>query len=191
MTEQTPITKSKLAHTILYVLRHAQVVPGILALNKLVFLIDYEHYRKHVRTVTGARYVALQNGPVLDDYRDFVEAMRVAGLLEIQKVPIAGQPNAKEEARALALYDEELFAESELTEMNAVLRDHGAKTGRELVRLTHDIGPWRMVFRPENEGAVIPPALFRWIDNMPDDADRDRAASMMAGIDLQAELQTV
>ncbi len=191
MADRTPIAKTKLAHTILYVLRHAQVAPGILALNKLVFLIDYEHYRKHVRTVTEARYVALQNGPVIDAYRDFVEAMRVAGLIEIQKVPIAGQLNEKEEARPLALYDEELFVESELAAMNAVLRDHGAKTGRELVRLTHDVGPWRMVFQAEHEGAVIPPALFRWIDNMPEDGDRSRAASMMAGVDVEAELQAV
>lgn len=54
---------------------------GITALNKALFYLDLLALRDFGRTMTGATYVALENGPVVEDYKtSLVEALEDAGL---------------------------------------------------------------------------------------------------------------
>lgn len=56
-------------------------------LNKLLFYADFKHFKKNVVSITGARYVHLQYGPVPDDYDYyFAELEREHLLVVVEEV---------------------------------------------------------------------------------------------------------
>lgn len=143
--------------------------PGITALVKMVWYADYWHYRQHLSTVTGARYVALPEGPVVDDYRGLFYSLK--GAVGVESVPIQGKPYPKEEFRAAIEPNERLLSESELEVLDTVIERCGRSSGMSLSRRTHREGPWSWIWDDTSPGLHIPYMAFRWLDNVPDEED--------------------
>lgn len=53
-----------------------------LFLNKFHFYIDFVHFRKTGKSITGARYATLKYGPCPDGYRSLYEALVAEGAIE-------------------------------------------------------------------------------------------------------------
>src|SRR5690242_17166816 len=120
------VTDRKLANTVLYLLRGCPSRPGVTHLLKMLFFADYEHYRKHLTSITGADYVALERGPAINNYRDVFASFESDGLLKREYVPVQGQPKPnKEEYVASQEPDESLFSESEREILDAVIAQCG------------------------------------------------------------------
>src|SRR4051812_25045253 len=98
--DMAELNDEKLANAVLYVLRECPVRPGVTGLLKMLYFADYEHYRKHLRPITGAQYVALPNGPVLNNYREYFKRLVKEGYLEQSTVPVPGAAHPKLEYEA-------------------------------------------------------------------------------------------
>src|SRR5260370_443646 len=104
----------KLANTVLYLLqRCAPARPSLTSLLKMLYYADYEHYRKHLSPITGAQYVALERGPVLNHYKYVFEQLESQGVVEKFEAAVQGHPDKpKIEYVPKAEPDESLFLES-------------------------------------------------------------------------------
>lgn len=182
----------KLTNTILYLLeRCASPLPGKQALLKMVWYSDYWHYQEHLSLITESEYVAMPNGPVIDNYQDLLNALVSDGLLAVEKKTVYGKPNAKEEYRPLVESDESLFSESEVRILQRVLTDCGGRPGYELSLRTHLDPPWLMAWDEERPNQRIPRMLFRWAENLPDDEDQEFARQALARESVQRDLKAI
>ena len=183
--------EKKLANAVLFLLRDcAPARPGLTALLKMLFLADYEHYRQHLRPITGCRYVALERGPVLDNYGAVFDRLAESGVLTVKEVPVEGHPEQpKIEYSPAREPDEAALTETELEVLAEVVRRCAGMSGASLTNLTHREGPWPFIWKSTDPGRRIPPMAFRWLDNMPDEADlaeAKKAISRPAVADLIA-----
>lgn len=171
----------KFANTVLFVLRWcSQRTPGVTALMKLLFLADYEHYRRHLRQITQEKYVALTNGPVPNNYRERLELLVANDYVRPSQTHVLGHDEPKQEYVPKVDPDESVFTETELDVLRDTIRQHGWKTAKELIDLTHNVGPWQFVYAAEDQGRPIPPTAFRWLDNLPDEEDLSVARAILA-----------
>lgn len=185
------VGNSKLENTILYLLRECPRRPGVTALLKMLYFADMRHYRRYLRTITNARYVALQRGPVPEDYKTLFENMERDRLVRLNEVPVFQRDNPKQEYEPLVAPAVEMLTETERDVLAEVIQECGERTGSDLSELSHREGPWQMFWNAANEGAAIPPSAFRWLDNMPDESDLDRARAAVKGSDVQQCLESL
>lgn len=170
----------RLANAVLYLLRGSPN-PGLTKLLKLLYFSDFFHYRDHLSTITGASYVALERGPVIDGYKDVFDELERRGFISKREVPVVGHPDKpKQEYLALGEPDPKAFSAEERATLDDVLLRYGQKTGVELSEMSHEeLAPWKLVWNPHSPGSPIPLSLFRWLDNYADERDvemaRDRA----------------
>jgi len=191
MTAQVPKEMEKLTNTVLYLLRGcAPARPSTTSLLKLVWYADYEHYRKHLAPITGANYVALERGPVLDQYKQILDMLEQENVVKRIKEPVQGHPDQpKIEFVPQAAPDETVFLESEIEVLDEVIRTCGGKSGNELSERTHREGPWSFAWNPERPGQPIPYVAFRWVENLPDEREAALARESVAGMEARiAEL---
>jgi uncharacterized phage-associated protein len=188
----TPQPGPKLANTMLYLLeRCGSPLPGKQALLKMVWYADYWHYMEHLSLITESEYVAMPNGPVLDNYQDLLDGLVKQGVLGVEEKPIYGKPNPKEEYRPLVQSDESQFSEIELRTLQRVLTECGGQTGGELSLRTHLDPPWLMAWDAQRPNQPIPRMLFRWAENLPDEEDYEFARQALARESVQRDLKTV
>jgi uncharacterized phage-associated protein len=163
--------RDKFANVVLYLLERAPVTPGVMQLLKMIFFADYEHYRRHLSPVTGAEYVALQYGPVVDGYESVFASLVEDGTLSMRTVPIPGYVNPKTEYLPRRPANRDVFSPSEIATLERVLREHGRSSGTSLSLKSHLQGPWQIAWDEDHPGRPIPYSLFRWFDNLPDEDD--------------------
>jgi uncharacterized phage-associated protein len=185
--EHEKMNNEKLANTVLYLLEQCHG-SGTTKLLKLLYLADSEHYRSHLRLITGSTYVALERGPVLDRYKDHFAELERAGVIGKESVPIHGVDRPMERYSALQHANMDAFDQSEVEVLNSVCAKWGQHSGNGLSAFLHGDGPWSWVWNPEQPGAEIPPALMRWADNFPTEADAMKAKEALARPDVAAFL---
>jgi uncharacterized phage-associated protein len=186
-----PLNQRKFAHTVLYLLRGCPRPPGLTHLLKMIYYSDIGHYRRYLRPITGGRYVALERGPVLDGYQVHLENLERAGILERKEVPVEGKPKPKTEYEGLREPNEAVFSVSELEVLDEVIAACGGSNGAALSRRTHGDGPWSLAWNPLKPGQPLPYMIFRWLDNLADEDEREQAKRVIfdRGLDKQvAEL---
>ena len=159
----------KLTNSVLYLLKGCPTRPGVTQLLKMLYYADYWHYRRHLSPITGETYVALERGPVLDDYRAKFERMETEQVFARERVPVEGQPLPKEEFVPKMDPDESVFTETELETLDEVIKICGHLTGLALSHRTHREAPWVFAWDPMNPGQKIHYMTFRWLDNLPDE----------------------
>lgn len=190
-------TYRKTANTVLYLLRRsAQHRPPLTVLLKMLWYVDYFHYGRNLASVTGARYVALKRGPVIDDYKGLLERMELEGMLSQERETDDRFPKSAptQYFSATQLQDISLFTESEIDTMEKVIAECAHKTGRELSDLTHGSRePWTLVWDEENaiQGKPIPEVLWRWSDNLPDATDLMLAREDVSRPAVRAALEKI
>lgn len=182
----------KLTNTLLYLLeRCGGARPGKQALLKMIWYADYWHYREHLTQITESEYVAMANGPVIDNYQDVLDGLVAEGVLALERKEIYGQPNKKEEYRPLLECDQSQFSESELKTLQRVLQECGGRSGSELSKMTHREPPWLIAWDDQRPNQRIPRVLYRWAENLPDDEDHEFARQALARESVQRELKAL
>jgi len=179
----------KLANAVLFLLRGCPTHPGVTQLLKMLYYADYWHYREHLTVITGSDYVALERGPVINDYKAVFEALVSAGVLARQKVPVEGQPLPKEELIPKMEPDESIFSETELAVLEEVIERCGHLTGLALSHRTHREAPWVFAWDPKAPGRKIHHLTFRWLENLPDEDELDIARRSLAGDTMKQRVQ--
>lgn len=184
------INYEKFANTVLYLLEHCKRGPGVTALVKLIWYVDYWHNRHYLRSVTEGEYVALPMGPVPDQYEELFARMCTEEILAVSKVPVLGKPKPKTRYEPKKQANMECFRDTERLVLRHVVERLGHLSGEELVKRTHNEGPWPLVW-DENEpsGKRIPQSLWRWADNLPDEKDLNLAKECVERPEVQAALR--
>lgn len=181
------LDEAKFANTVLYLLHGCgEDRPGILKLLKMLYFADSTHYRKHLRPITGATYVAIQMGPVPNSYKDLLSKLVQRRALQCVEVEINGFQKPKTEYRPLIASNERALSESEREVLDEVIAFCRHKSGTMLRDASHREGPWQLVWDPDHQGSPIPYPLMRWLDNFCDDEDVSQARRAMDDPDARA-----
>jgi uncharacterized phage-associated protein len=181
------LDREKFANTVLFLLKGCGGA-GVLKLVKMLYFADFEHYRRHLRPITGVQYVALKNGPVPDDYKQLFDELESSAVIRRREVPIHGALKPMMKCEALQEPNEHAFGPTEIEVLRDVLEQCRHETGNSLIERSHREGPWSWVWDPESAGKAIPYSLGRWLDNQPDDDDLETAARALESDDVQAAL---
>lgn len=142
-----------------------------LKVAKLLFLADKKHFTTYGRPILGDRYVGMKNGPCPS------AALRLMDGAVKEDAPPAEAPvralvdkflkvDATRGANAVFVPrrepDLEVFSRSELRVLGDVIREHGQKTGRQLVDETHEDPGYKIAWekRGSAKSADMPYELF-------------------------------
>jgi uncharacterized phage-associated protein len=140
-----------------------------LKVAKLLFLADKKHFTTYGRPILGDRYVGMKNGPcpsaalrVMNGAvkEDSLPAPVRTLIHKFLKVDPTRGTNAVFVPRREP--DLEVFSRSELRVLEDVIREHGQKTGRQLVDETHEDPAYKMAWakRGSAKSADMPYELF-------------------------------
>lgn len=138
--------REKLLNAIIYFAEHTKHC-GKTKIFKLLFLLDFEHYKATGRNVTGSQYRAIQLGPVPSEFfaefdapkEDFLDAVEISPARMIDYAMYRIAPK-----RA---FDPSHFSKRELRLLDAIASEHKDKTATQMVDLTHaENGVWDRVY---------------------------------------------
>lgn len=167
--------REKLVNAIVFFARNTQYC-GKTRLFKLLYLLDFHHFRETGRGVTGLEYHAWKNGPVpfaLVQEWDDLEADLAAA---VDIVPERVIDYDRQRVDAKVAFEDSHFSKRELRLMQELAHRHHDEMTKPLIGLTHEErGPWDKIWdggRGNNER--IPYALA-----VPDD-DPNREAVLEA-----------
>jgi len=124
------LDRRRLFNAILFFCRDGQLKTK---LNKLLFYLDFKHFKENTTSVTGARYIHLQYGPVPDNFGYFFAELERRGALEMIEEAHGEYTGFKCIARSAP--DLTVFDASELAVLNFIVdhfRDYGSKAIMEL-----------------------------------------------------------
>jgi hypothetical protein len=118
---------------------------GRIKLAKLLWLSDFEAYRRFGRSITGTRYIADELGPAPVDEMLALRDLEGSGYLVLepgydrQRLPRAKRPA-----------NTSLFDPSELAVVDELLDRYRAWTGKQLVDLAHEFPGWKIAERGDD-----------------------------------------
>ena len=165
----------KLENTVLYLLKRSHTQrPALTVLLKMLWYVDLSHYREQLTSVTGARYVAMPRGPVLEGYKALFIHMEKTGKLTQVKEANAKFPDTPTQFYSAALPpDVSVFSETEIDAMEKVIAECAHQSGTALSDMTHESRePWTLVWDASAKSAKrIPEVVWRWSENLPDASD--------------------
>lgn len=138
--------REKLINAIIYFARHTQHL-GKIKLFKLLYLLDFEHFRQTGQNVTGLDYRAWKYGPVpiaLAQEWDELEP-DLAAAVAIRPEPVIDYE--RQTVVALTEFDDSHFSRRELRIMAELANQYGKVYSPKMIDVTHaENGAWAKVW---------------------------------------------
>lgn len=120
---------------------------GKIKLIKLLYLMDFEHFRQTGRSVTGLEYRALRMGPVPMDLFEEWEALQPDFAEAVEIVPEQVFDYVRDSVRPRRAFDDSHFSPRELQIMQALADKFQDEYSRPLINYTHaELGPWSAIW---------------------------------------------
>ena len=136
-------------------------------LLKLLYLLDFEHYRQIGRTVTGLQYQAWRDGPVAPVVDQEITYPSEEWQQHIKSTCNTGYQGGSPtwNLTAKSEFDSSFFSEREIDLLGDLATRYRSSTANELRRLCHEGDPWSFPWKKvwEEEGRrwqEIDPDLF-------------------------------
>lgn len=127
----------KFAELLLYIAKSCEDDPrfGATKLNKILFFADFLSYRKRRESITGARYIRLDHGPVPKCLVSVREGLIEAGRLAIKETDYHGWI----QERPIALKEPNLkkFSGEEIAIVDGVIRALASHNATQVSELSH------------------------------------------------------
>lgn len=163
--------REKLINAILYFAKNTKDC-GKTKLLKLLYFLDFEHYKQIGRSVTGLEYFALENGPVPETLYEEISSLRTEDVLGeflsnsgidsesielgkfIKIVPEELSKNYQDRQLIKPLDDPDLkyFSKRELGILGDLVKKYCNTSATDLVKLVHkEDTPWHKVYEVENK----------------------------------------
>lgn len=111
-------------------------------LNKLLFYADFIHYQIHSVSISGAKYVHLQFGPVPDNYEMHLIDLGVEGRIEQLEIPF-NEEITGENLRAIGKFDSSSLPESAINVLTAVYNHFKGMGSTKISQLSHQEDGYR------------------------------------------------
>ncbi len=173
--------REKLINTIVFFARNTRFC-GKTKLFKLLYLLDFHHFRATGRSVTGLEYRAWKLGPVPFELVQEWEAFEpdLAAAIDVVPEPVFDHDRLRIEPKAE--FDDRHFTKRELRLMQELAERHRDEMTGPLIGLTHEErGPWDKIWDSgRGNDERIPYALA-----VPDD-DPNREAILKAAAEYEA-----
>jgi len=173
--------REKFIQAILY-FAHNTAALGKVKLFKLLYLLDFEHFRQTGRSVTGMEYRAWKMGPVPAELVQQWDALEDDVAAAIRIVPEQVIDFWREKVVPLQPFDAEHFSRRELRILEGLAAAYAGVLSEKMIDFTHaENGAWARVWSDgEGRDHAIPYALA-----IADDAP-DREAVLQAAADYEA-----
>lgn len=143
---------------------------------KLLYLADRHHLFSYGRPITGDRYIAMDLGPVPEGAFQLISRImepvevedpaRAQALGQLDVVRGAGYPHAVLRARTKP--DLDVFSESEVQSLAAVVEEFGQVRAKQLVDLTHEHAAYRRADAGRCQGSSVDLPYEYFFDDAPD-----------------------
>lgn len=122
-------------------------------LNKLLFYIDFIHYKKLSISVTGNSYTHDRYGPTPDDYDLIISIMLKEGLID--KDEVVFRDLVREQLKPIASCDKSMFSADEIEIIDFVLNKFRNFNCTKIKRYSHEEVPYKKTV----DGQKIPYTL--------------------------------
>lgn len=152
--------RTKLIHAIVYFAMHTRFC-GKVKLFKLLYLLDFSHFRETGRSVTGLDYQAWKLGPVPIDLMQEWDALDSDFAAAVDLVPETVIDYVREKVVPKVEFDEGPFTKRELRLLSELATRFEGELTRPLVNFTHEeLGPWSKIWdNGRGKNARIPYSL--------------------------------
>jgi len=141
--KQDKQSEARLRELILYVSTMCFRDPGFgkTKLNKILFNIDFDAYRKWGRSISGQVYIALQFGPVPKQMSGVLSSMQRKKELAIRRKDYHG----KEQQSPVPLRDADttIFERDEMNLIYEHLNSYWQRSGTSMSNASHEFVGWR------------------------------------------------
>jgi uncharacterized phage-associated protein len=178
--------REKLINAILFFAANTRYC-GKIKLIKLLFLLDFTHFRQTGYSVTGFEYHAWELGPVPYDFYQEWDTLRSDLAAAIDIVPEKVIDYTRELVRPKREFDGSEFTKRELKIMASLAERFKDDKSKPLVNITHaERGPWAKIWddgRGKNERI---PYLLAVEDSDPNKESVLESANLRAGIEAAA-----
>ena len=131
---------------------------GKVKLFKLMYFLDFEHYKQIGRSVTGLNYYAWPMGPVpVDLYAEFdIPAVDMLNSIRFESIPIKN--NLMISIKAVAKFDNRYFSKREFRIMEALATEYYEATANDMIETSHlEHHPWQRVYIQEGKKQQLIP----------------------------------
>lgn len=150
--------REKLIQTMIYFAQNTKHC-GKTKLFKLLYFLDFEHFKDTGRSVTGLTYSAWKMGPVPTELFDELESPDpdMARALEVSKIETyRGNPMLS--LKPLTEFDDSHFSKREMKLLKSLAEEYESSNAEDMIEETHlENLPWDRVYRQENrKQAEIP-----------------------------------
>lgn len=133
---------------------------GKVKLFKLLYFLDFEHFKRTGRSVTGQTYNAWKMGPVPVALFEEIDAPRpdLAEAVEFVERPIPGSDRPMIAVHPKAEFSDRHFTPREMTIMKNLAKEYANAAADDMIEATHlENLPWDRVYnQPGGKQQVIP-----------------------------------
>jgi uncharacterized phage-associated protein len=138
--------RTKLINAVVYFAANTHYC-GKVKLFKLLYLLDFGHFREAGRSVTGLDYLAWRLGPVPLELAQEWEQLQADLAAAIDIVPERVIDYTRERVVAKAKFDDSQFTPRELRLMDELAAKYRDEVTKPLISFTHaERGPWDKIW---------------------------------------------
>jgi uncharacterized phage-associated protein len=162
--------RERLINAIIYFAKNTKHC-GITKLMKLLFLLDFDHFKLTGRSVTGQDYFAYPMGPVPGEIHDELSSELAEDLAKaVTIVPEQMYDHKRLTVTAVREFDPSLFSNRELRLLESISSTYREHLSKQMVDVTHaENGVWDQVYaKGAGERSRIPYELSLPEAFMPD-----------------------
>lgn len=151
--------REKLINTIIYLSTNVEKC-GKIKLFKLLYFLDFEHYKLTGRSVTGLDYYAWKMGPVPTRLYDEIQSPEpdMATALRFGEMSVYGGRGTMMTIETKQAFDDKHFSRRELALMKRLTEQYKDSLADEMIEATHlENSPWYKVYELDgNKQGKIP-----------------------------------
>lgn len=120
-------------------------------LAKLLYLIDFSNFYENLESISGAKYIRRQYGPVAENFFETTDNLYDKGIIAIDPLEftLLIRPNMKNPP-------DDLLSEKDKKRIDKICELWKDRRTAEIVEFTHEQNPWRSC----RDGEVIPYVLI-------------------------------
>jgi len=140
----------KYQNTILFFAKNCKSsTVGKVKLAKLLYYTDFDHYEKHLESITGAEYYNQDLGPVADDFYFQLDKLHVCGIITIT-------PKATPFEHDFELIESnvdpnlDVFTKEELETLTIESKRWYSTSGNKMSDQSHKETPWKITKKGEH-----------------------------------------
>ncbi len=151
--------REKLIQVISYFAKNTRSC-GKVKLFKLLYFLDFEHYKVTGRSVTGLTYNAWKYGPVPVSLHEELDSPEpdFASAIKVSEISVRNNAQAMLSLTPISEFSAELFTKRELKLLEKLASEYHTALADDMIEATHlENMPWDKVYNKNGEKqAVIP-----------------------------------